>query len=315
MVKKIFPILLFAVFFALNTQAQQINSAVTIPIGKLAFVTSEGFGSPGKIIVITGNHRTTTLAYKTRDLEFLPDAKRIIYSANDVIRDENGKASIANGIYIYDMTQHTNFLIMRNVDSGAEPSVSPDGSKIAFVKYDDGRKGSQIYTANADGSNWKQLTEGQYYNWTPRCSPDGKRLVFETTRNDNPDNHVKNGGYRDIYVMDNDGQNQINLTTNSYGHHPSWSPDGKSIAHMAHGNVFVMQADGSDKQNISKGTTRDSEPFWSPDGQLFAFTRTANKPPKPETMEIWIMKSDGTEQRQVTFNKTNCTSYSPGWNK
>jgi TolB protein len=304
--KKIISILLLAVFFTLNTQAQQSNSAVIIPTGKLAFVTSDNFGSPGKIVVIAGNHRTTTLAYKTRDLEFLPDGKHIIYSANDVE---------ANGIYIYDMTQHTNILIMTNVESGAEPSVSPDGSKIAFVKYDDGRKGSQIYTANPDGSNWKQLTAGQYYNWIPRWSPDGKRLVFETTRNDNPDNHVQNGGYRDIYVMDNDGQNQINLTTNSYGHHPSWSPDGKSIAYMAHGNVFIMQADGSDKQNISKGTTRDSEPFWSPDGQWIAFTRTANKPPKPETMDIWIMKSDGTEQRQVTFNKTNYTSYSPSWNK
>jgi TolB protein len=313
--RTIHQIVLIAGFFVLNAQAQQTNLLPSIPVGKLAFVTSSGFGSSGGISVIKGNHRTWTLAYKTRDLEFLPDGNRIIYSANDVIRDDDGHEAIANGIYIYDLTQHTNILVMTNVESGAEPSVSPDGSKIAFVKYDDGRKGSQIYTANADGSNWKQLTSGQYYNWTPRWSPDGKRLVFETTRNDNPDNHVKNGGYRDIYVMESDGENQINLTTNSYGHHPSWSPDGKSIAYMAHGNVFVMQADGSDKQNISKGTTRDSEPFWSPDGQWIAFTRTANKPPKPETMDIWIMKNDGTEQRQVTFNNTNFTSYSPAWSE
>ncbi|HEY1719034.1 MAG TPA: DPP IV N-terminal domain-containing protein [Verrucomicrobiae bacterium] len=307
-------IVLIAGFFILNVQAQQTNSMPTVPIGKLAFVTSDGFGSSGRISVIEGSHQTWTQAYKTRDLEFLPDGNRIIYSANDVIRGEDGRESVANGIYIYDLTQHTNSLVMTNVESGAEPSVSPDGSKIAFVKYGDGRKSAQIYMANVDGSNLKQLTDGEYYNWTPRWSPDGKQLVFETTRNDNPDNHVKNGGYRDIYVMDTDGQNQINLTTNSYGHHPSWSPDGKSIAYMVHGNVFVMRADGSDKQNISKGTTRDSEPFWSPDGQWIAFTRTA---PAPDSaaMDIWIMKSDGTEQSQLTFNKTNFTSYSPVWSK
>jgi Tol biopolymer transport system component len=51
------------------------------------------------------------------------------------------------------------------------------------------------------------------------------------------------------------------------------------------------------------------------DGRWIAFTRTANKPPGPETMDIWIMKSDGTEQRQVTFNKGEVSSYSPSWAK
>ncbi len=290
---------------------ESTTSIASIPTGKLAFVTSSNFGSAGKICIIAGDRRTTTRSYMTRDLEFLPDGKQIIYSAND---------SDANGIYIYDLMQHTNILIMTNVESGAEPSWSSEGTKIAFVKYTEGRKSSQIYTANYDGSEWKQLTEGQYYNWTPRWSPDGQKLLFETTRNDNPDTHVKNGGYRDIYVMDRNGQNQISLTGNSYGHHPSWSPDGKSIAYMSHGesgkaNIFVMRADGSSKQNISKGITRDSEPVWSPDGQWIAFTRTANTFPAQETMDIWIMKSDGTEQRPVTFNTTDFASYCPTWSK
>lgn len=212
------------------------------------------------------------------------------------------------------MKEHASTPLLTNIAKAEAPSWSPDGTKIAFEVWQEGRKSSQIYTANVDGSDVKQLTEGQYYNWIPRWSPDGKKLVFETTRNDTPKTH-RRGGYRDIYVMESDGQNQINLTTNTFGHHPSWSPDGKSIAYMSHGGVWVMKADGSAKQNISHGTTRDSEPAWSPDGQWIAFTRTANKPPGPETMDIWIMKSDGTEQRQVTFSKTNSASYSPSWSK
>ena len=291
-----------------NTHAllseEETNSMASIPTGKLAFVTSENFGNAGKIIVIEGHHQTTTPTYQTREIEFLPEGKRIIYSAND---------SQGNGIYIYDLMQHTNIPLMTKVEGIGEPSLSPDGTKIAFVIRSQAHHSSQIFTANADGSGPKQLTEGQYFNWTPRWSPDGKKLVFETTRNDSPATHVA-GGYRDIYVMDSDGQNQTNLTRNTFGHHPSWSPDGKSIAYMARG-IIVMKTDGSDKQNISQGKTRDSEPVWSPDGQWIAFTRTANKPPGPETMDIWIMKRDGTEQHPVTFNKTNFASFCPTWSK
>jgi len=285
---------------------EQTNTQASIPIGKLAFVTSEGFGTAGNIYFMTGQHRTATLAFKTRELEFLPNGKRIIYCASDFK---------AQGIYIYDLNEHTSISILTKTANATQPSFSPDGTKIAFVMYPAGRKSSQIYAANGDGSEVRQLTDGQYYNWTPRWSPDSKHLVFETTRNDTPDNHVKNGGHRDIYVMDDDGQSQTNLTSGAYGHHPSWSPNGKCIAYMARGGIWIMKADGSAKQNISHGATRDSEPAWSPDGQWIAFTRTANKPPGPETMDIWIMKSDGTKQRQVTFNNGNSASYSPSWGK
>lgn len=148
--------------------------------------------------------------------------------------------------------------LLTNTSDAEAPAWSPDGTKIAFVVYPERRKSSQIFTAKADGSNVKQLTEGPHYNWTPRWSPDGKQLV------DNPDNFVKNGGHRDIYLMDGDGQNQTNLTSGAYGHHPSWSPDGKSIAYMARGGIWIMKADGSAKQNISHGTTRASySPSWS----------------------------------------------------
>ena len=284
--------------------AAQSNTPVAIPTGKLAFVTSKGFGWAGKIVVIAGQHRTTTVAYKTRDLEFLPDGERIIYNAND---------AETNGVFIYDLKQHTSTALLTNIPGAEGLSWSPDGSKLAFVVWSAGRKSSQIWTANVDGSGAKPLTAGDYYNWTPRWSPDGTKLVFETTRNDNAVTH-RPGGYRDIYAMDSDGQNQINLTTNTFGHHPMWSPDGKLIAYMAHG-IMVMKADGSDKRNVSQGKTRDSEPAWSPDGQWIAFTRTAKEASGKEPMDIWIMKSDGTEQQQVTFNQNGFTSYSPSWSK
>ena len=284
----------------------QSNLPASIPTGKLAFVTAKNFGNSGKIYFMVGAHRTTTLAYKTREIEFLTDGEHFIYSANDVA---------TNGVFIYDLKQHANTSLLTNIPGAEAPCVSPDGMKIAFELYQAGRKSSDIYTANLDGTDQQQLTQGQSYNWMPRWSPDGTKLMFETMRNESPSNHVENGGHRDVYVMDSTGANQTNLTSTAYGHHPSWSPDGKFIAYMAHGGVWTMKADGSDKQNISHGKTRDSEPVWSPDGQWIAFTRTTGKSSGEDAMDIWIMKSDGTEQRQVTFNQGEVSSFSPSWSK
>jgi Tol biopolymer transport system component len=280
------------------------NALSSLPTGKLAFVTSQNFGTAGKIYFIAGNHRTTTLAYETRALEFLPDGEHIVYAAND---------AQTNGVFLYDLKHHRNTALLTNVPGAEGISWSPDGSKVAFERWPADRKSSQIWTANVDGSGAKPLTAGDYFNWTPRWSPDGTKLVFETTRNENAVTH-RPGGYRDIYVMDRDGQNQINLTTNTFGHHPIWSPDGKFIAYMARG-IMVMQADGSDKRNVSQGKTRDSEPAWSPDGQWIAFTRTAKAAAGRAAMDIWIMKRDGADQRPVTFNQDGQTAYSPSWSK
>ena len=291
-------------------RAEPTHSAVAIPVGKLAFVTSKGFGYPGKIRFIAGQHQTTTLAYETRDLEFLPDGRQLIYSAND---------PHTNGMFVYDLASHTSRQVWPPVGREEAPCVSPDGSHIAFVRY--APHGCDIYCANVDGSDARQLTTDQKFNWSPRWSPDGRQILFETTRNDDAQaSGHKGGGHRDAYVMDPDGGHPTNLTPNNYGHQPSWSPDGKAIAYMSRGpkgscNIFVMHADGSAKQDISHGTTRDSEPVWSPDGQWIAFTRTVEHPTGGESMDIWLMKSDGTEQTQVTFNEATVTSYSPRWGR
>jgi Tol biopolymer transport system component len=292
-------LLVILLFTCIGTRAE---TDVPILEGKLAFVTAEGFGTAGEIFIHTGKQSLTTEALKSRELEVVADGGQIIYCADDFRRP---------GIYRYDVSKRTNSLLLTNAPNAESPSLSPDGKNIAFVIYSNERKSSQIHTAQVDGTKLVQLTKGEHYDWNPRWSPDGRRLVFETTRNDGPENHVKNGGYRDIYVMDGNGENQVNLTKGTYGHSPSWSPDGKRIAYMAKRGIWVMNADGSEKQNITDSNTRDSEPVWSPDGRWVAFTRATD----PGPMNIWIMRNDGTEQRQITFNEGNAASYSPSWSK
>ena len=144
------------------------------------------------------------------------------------------------------------------------------------------------------------------------------RGVLFTTR--------RNGNF-EIYVMNPDGSQQINLTSHpdsdTYG---CWSPDGTKIAFVSHrdgnGEIYVMNADGSAPTNLTRHAAGDWHPCWSPDGSRIAFQTDREGPmlaveeisPKiifPFNVEIFVMNADGSGQ----VNLTNHPSWDgfPSW--
>ena len=137
---------------------------------------------------------------------------------------------------------------------------SPDGRRIAFAGhkwlYGGAKPGpccaaahSDIYVMNADGSGTRKLTHNALQNAEPAWSPDGRKIVFRSTRNRN----------RDIYVMNADGSGKRNLTRNAaWDSRPSWSPDGRKIAFVSNRDgrleAHVMNADGSGQRSLTQGT-------------------------------------------------------------
>lgn len=100
------------------------------------------------------------------------------------------------------------------IQLAAVPSVSPDGTRFAFVWRGD------IWTSGIDGGNAHQLTRHPAEEHWPSWSPDGKRIAFASKRD----------GYWNIYLVPSKGGQPQQLTHHSEGYTPlEWFPDGKSI--------------------------------------------------------------------------------------
>jgi Tol biopolymer transport system component len=184
---------------------------------------------------------------------------------------------------------------------GESPSAASLG-KIAFESAGEGGT-LQIHVMKADGSVGPPLTD-QGSNSHPACSPDGKQIAFQSTRD----------GCYQIYAMKADGSGQIRLTNTGASNtcNPAWSPDGKKIAfsRVIDGNdtIWVMNADGSGQTMLSKdNTTNDTLPAWSPDGTKIAFV--SMRP--TTTFCIWVMNADGSGQTNLSNN--NYQDMDPDW--
>ena len=152
----------------------------------------------------------------------------------------------------------------------------------------------------------------------PTWSADSAKVAFSSDET----------GDLDIYVMNADGTERVNLTNREAKDiEPSWSPDGEWIAFLSRTqgetDIYRMRLDGSGLSSLTNYPAQlYSRPIWSPDGTKIAFTsnRDADPPPQlgptpvplfddvPEfpaaapRPELYVMNADGSGQTRLTFN-------------
>jgi Tol biopolymer transport system component len=187
------------------------------------------------------------------------------------------------------------------------PTPAPVSGKILFVSDRSQATARQIHVMNADGTGVTRLANSSLDDDFPVWSPDGTKIAFHTSRdNNNPLVFVTQ-----VYVMNADGSNQTRLTTgNSSNFNPVWSPSGQKIAFVSNrdGNneIYVMNADGSNITRLTNNATSDSFPTWSSDGTKIAFQSN-----RDGFFQIYVMNADGSNQTRLTNSSTN--DLSPKW--
>jgi TolB protein len=189
--------------------------------------------------------------------------------------------------------------------SDADPSLSPDGSKIAFTSFRDGNY--EIYVMNSDGSDQTNVSNDPASDYYPNWSPDGTKIAF--TRYDESES-IPN---EQVWIMDADGSDQEQLTTSDLNEsRPAFSPDGTKIAFSRlvgeNWDVHVMESDGTYLENLSEDDLFDSDAAWSPDGSKIAFTSF-----RDGNYEVYVMNADGSDQTNLSNNDAwdSLPSWSP----
>jgi TolB protein len=202
------------------------------------------------------------------------------------------------GIYIID-ADGSNIRQLTNNDSDGDVSLSPDGTRVLFVRQGQHYDIYEIYEIHTDGSNLTLLTNNPGQNLEPTWSPDGSQIAFMSNLlAPNDPAHIF------MYVMGADGSNPHRLTQSS-GSSPQWSPDGSQIVFVTYisnisTTLHIMNADGTHPQVIKTSPSFDiSMPRWSPDGTKIAFINQKTNG-DPVKIEVDVINKDGTNQHSLT---------------
>jgi D-alanyl-D-alanine carboxypeptidase len=113
-----------------------------------------------------------------------------------------------------------------------------------------------------------------------------------------------------LEVTSADGGEQGWLTLGAVAGTPDWSPDGRRIAFENNGDggseIYVTNAAGSSRSNLTRHPGGDGSPAWSPDGRRIAFVSSRTGSPN-----IYVMNADGSLQRNLT--RTLGQDHHPIW--
>ncbi|HEX2996225.1 MAG TPA: hypothetical protein VHP14_15475 [Anaerolineales bacterium] len=193
--------------------------------------------------------------------------------------------------------------LTNNIGHVISPSFSPDGSRILFANR--AAEGpTSLWTMDTTGENPDLLYAGPNTIVAADWSPVGNRIAFAMAV-DQPDAY-------EIFIMKDDGTDVQQLTHGlpGIGGSLDWSPDGKYLLIFAGAvgdkNIFLVNVDGQTATQITNGGNNTACSF-SPDGQWIAFNSLRNN----DQADIFIMRPDGSDVRQVTTNSE--PDWQPQW--
>jgi Tol biopolymer transport system component/DNA-binding winged helix-turn-helix (wHTH) protein len=170
---------------------------------------------------------------------------------------------------------------------------SRDGQRLVYSRLSCPHNLYRLDLRKQSGTSFIKLANSTRVSGEPDFSPDGRRIVFVSSRSGSPE----------IWVCDRDGQNLVKLTSFEARElaYPRWSPDGRQIgfsmrqAGGSNTDIFTVRTDGGELRRLTGGRGNNSRPAWSHDGRWIYYDSDRTGEP-----QVWKMREDGQGSVQVT---------------
>jgi Tol biopolymer transport system component len=298
-------------------------------------VVSSSFAQSGKLHFEGERHlknvKQLTFGGENAEAYFSSDGKQLIFQSkrdnlgcDQIFRmnaDGTGLKMVSNGegrtTCSYFFKDRKRVIYASTHGGKKECPPNPDMSQgYVWAVYSD----FDLYTSTPDGKDIKKLTNSPGYDAEATVSPDGKKIVFTSERS----------GDLELYSMDIDGKN-IKQLTDAVGYDGGafYSPDSKMIVYRRSTpttpaevaryksllsrhlivpttfEVWVMNADGTNKRKVTSLGAGSFAPYFTPDGKRIIFcTNYFATDPRKRNFDLALIDLDGTGIERVTFNES-----------
>jgi Tol biopolymer transport system component len=209
---------------------------------------------------------------------FFPAGDRILYSSTHLHDSACPPPPDYSRGYVWALDEYDVFTarpdgsdLGRITDSpgyDAEATISPDGSRIVFTSVRDGDL--EIYTMDAEGGDVRRLTHEPGYDGGAFFSPDGTKIVY---RSWHPADSSELADYRSLLASGLVRPNRM--------------------------HIFVMDADGSNRVQVTDLPGASFAPFFHPSGDRIIFASNQHDPTS-RNFDLYVVNVDGTGLERVT---------------
>ncbi|MBM3228338.1 hypothetical protein FJZ20_00395, partial [Candidatus Pacearchaeota archaeon] len=162
------------------------------------------------------------------------------------------------------------------------------------------------YIMNPDGTNMRRVLnplDPEFRTMNPNWSPDGEKIIFTYY-----DLSVAGIGY--VNSSDIGGSTFNSVYEEPWANSlprgpPCYSPDGEKIVfyRTGDGEIYLMNSDGSNLENLTNHPARDALPMFLPDGRILFVSDRANPNQIPIQHDLWLMNADGSNPIRLTFEQ------------